>query len=77
MQLHLPLLDLNRVEVTDGDFTIFQFPQEIRQIIYTTNAVESLHKRLRKVTKNRGAFPNKEAAFKLLYLALGNAARAA
>jgi len=53
----------------------FQFPEEIRRIIYTTNAVESLHMSLRKVTKNRGAFPNEEAAFKLLYLALRNAAK--
>jgi len=53
----------------------FQFPEDIRRIIYTTNAVESLHMSLRKVTKNRGAFPNEEAAFKLLYLALRNAAK--
>jgi putative transposase len=48
----------------------FEFPEEIRKIIYTTNAVESLHMTLRKVTKNRGAFPTQEAAIKLLYLAL-------
>ena len=48
----------------------FDFPEEIRKIIYTTNAVESLHMTLRKVTKNRGSFPTQEAAIKLLYLAL-------
>jgi putative transposase len=48
----------------------FEFPEEIRKIIYTTNAVESLHMTLRKVTKNRGSFPTQEAAIKLLYLAL-------
>lgn len=53
----------------------FQFPEEIRKVIYTTNAVESLHASLRKVTKNRGAFPSEEAAFKLLYLALRNASK--
>jgi putative transposase len=53
----------------------FQFPEEIRKIIYTTNAVESLNFSLRKVTKNRGSFPSEEAAFKLLYLALRNAAK--
>jgi len=53
----------------------FQFPEEIRKIIYTTNAVESLNFSLRKVTKNRGSFPTEEAAFKLLYLALRNAAK--
>lgn len=53
----------------------FQFPEEVRKVIYTTNAIESLHSSLRKVTKNRGAFPSAEAAFKLLYLALRNASK--
>jgi putative transposase len=53
----------------------FEFPEEIRKIIYTTNAVESLHTSLRKVTKNRGSFPTQEAAIKLLYLALQNVSR--
>lgn len=48
------------------------YPQEVRQVIYTTNALESLHMRLRKIIKNRGHFPNDEAAMKLLYLALRN-----
>jgi putative transposase len=51
----------------------FAFPQEVRKVIYTTNAVESLHMSLRKVIKNRGSFPSEEAALKLLYLALQNA----
>ena len=50
----------------------FDFPDEIRKIIYTTNAIESLHMTLRKVTKNRGSFPSPEAGLKLLYLALMN-----
>ena len=49
------------------------FPAEIRKVIYTTNAVESLNMSLRKVTKNRGSFPSEESALKLLYLALMNA----
>jgi putative transposase len=53
----------------------FQFAEDIRKIIYTTNAVESLHMSLRKVTRNRGSFPNEEAAFKLLYLALRNVSK--
>jgi putative transposase len=53
----------------------FQFPEEVRKVIYTTNAVESLHASLRKVTKNRGSFPSEEAPFKLLYLALRNASK--
>jgi putative transposase len=48
----------------------FAFPEEVRKIVYTTNAVESLHMSLRKIIKTRGSFPSEEAAFKLLYLAL-------
>ena len=54
---------------------LFEYPAEIRRVIYTTNAVESLHMTLRKVTKNRGSFPSEEAAVKLLYLALRNVAK--
>jgi putative transposase len=50
----------------------FAHPAEIRKIIYTTNAIESLNMSLRKVTKTRSSFPNDEAATKLLYLALRN-----
>jgi putative transposase len=50
----------------------FAHPPEIRKIIYTTNAIESLNMSLRKVTKTRSSFPNDEAAAKLLYLALRN-----
>ena len=44
-------------------------------MIYTTNAIESLHMTLRKVTKNRGSFPHEAAAMKLLYMALMNVAQ--
>jgi putative transposase len=47
-------------------------PQEVRQVIYTTNALESLPMWLRKIIKTRGHFPNGEAAARLLYLALRN-----
>jgi putative transposase len=50
----------------------FAFPPEIRRIIYTTNAVESLNMSLRKITKMRASFPSEQAALKLLYLALKN-----
>jgi putative transposase len=53
----------------------FEFPKEIRKIVYTPNAVESLHMTLRKVTKNRGSFPTQEAAIKLIYLALQNVSK--
>jgi len=48
----------------------FAFPEEVRKVVYTTNAVESLHMSLRKIIKTRGSFPSEEAAMKLLYLAL-------
>jgi putative transposase len=48
------------------------FPPPVRRIIYTTNAIESLNYQLRKVTKNRGHFPNDQAAVKLLWLAICN-----
>jgi putative transposase len=51
---------------------LFEFPAEIRRVIYTTNAVESLHMSLRKIIKTRGSFPSEEAAVELLYLALRN-----
>ncbi len=51
---------------------LFEFPPEVRRVIYTTNAVESLHMSLRKIIKTRGSFPSEEAAMKLLYLALRN-----
>jgi putative transposase len=46
------------------------FPPEVRRIIYTTNAIESLNYQLRKIIKNRGHFPNDEAVVKLLWLAI-------
>ena len=54
---------------------LFAHPPEIRKVIYTTNAVESLNMSLRKVTKARSSFPNDEAVSKLLYLALRNIAK--
>jgi len=53
----------------------FAFPPEIRKIIYTTNAIESLNMSLRKVTKTRSSFPNDDALLKLLFLALRNIAK--
>jgi transposase-like protein len=58
-----------------GVIPFFQFPPEIRKIVYTTNAIESLNMSLRKAIKTRGAFPSEDAALKLMYLALRNLAR--
>jgi transposase-like protein len=45
---------------------------EVRRVIYTTNAIESIHARLRKIIKTRGHFPSDDAATKLIWLALRN-----
>lgn len=50
----------------------FDYPPEIRKVIYTTNAIESVNMSLRKLTKNRGSFPSDDALLKLFYLALRN-----
>jgi len=53
----------------------FSYPPEIRKVIYTTNAIESMNMTLRKVMKNKRVFPSDEAAFKQIYLALQNIAK--
>lgn len=50
----------------------FDYPAEIRKVIYTTNAIESVNMSLRKITKNRGSFSSDDALLKLFYLALNN-----
>ena len=50
----------------------FAFPPAVRKIIYTTNAIESLNRVIRKTTKTRGSFPTDDAATKLIYLAIRN-----
>jgi putative transposase len=60
------------VAVWEQFVPFLQFPPEIRKVIYTTNQIESINYQLRKITKNRGHFPNDDAALKLLYLALRN-----
>lgn len=59
----------------DNIIPFFQFQPEIRKVIYTTNAIESLNMSLRKLTRNRRIFPNDEAAIKALYLAIRQASR--
>jgi putative transposase len=57
----------------DNLSAFFGYPPEIRKVIYTTNAIESIHASLRKLTKKRGAFPNPESVRKVLYLAIKRA----
>jgi len=63
--------------LTDWDrlTVLFDYPPEIRRVIYTTNAIESLNYTLRKRLKTRGVFPNDESIVKVLYLALHNVAK--
>src|SRR5205085_6406893 len=56
----------------DRVIPFFAFGPAVRRLIYTTNAIESLHARLRKIIKSRGHFPSDDAATKLIWLALRN-----
>jgi len=58
--------------VWDKVIPFFAFPPEVRRVIYTTNAIESVNARLRKILKTRGHFPSDDAATKLIWLALRN-----
>lgn len=52
--------------------SFFNYPPDIRKVIYTTNTIESVNMSLRKITKTRGSFPTDNPVFKLFYLALNN-----
>jgi putative transposase len=54
---------------------MFEFPAEIRKVIYTTNAIESVNSVIRKFTRNRKQYPNADSAFKLVYMAIREASR--
>ncbi len=53
----------------------FKYPAPIRRVIYTTNAVEAVHRQFRKLTKTKGAFPNQNSLLKLLYVGILNASK--
>jgi len=55
--------------------TLFDYPEDIRKVIYTTNAIESLNSVIRKAVKNRKVFPHDQAALKVVYLAIDAAAK--
>jgi putative transposase len=67
-----PTIVQSRRRAWENVTPFFVFPPEIRRVVYTTNAIESLNMQLRKIIKTRGHFPNDEAAIKLLWLALRN-----
>jgi putative transposase len=54
---------------------LFAEPSDIRKVIYTTNAIESVNMTLRKVTRNHRIFPSDEAVYKVVYLAMRNLAK--
>ena len=68
---------ISRLWRTQWEYIIpfFDYPADIRKVIYTTNAIESLNRSLRKVIKTKGAFPNDAAIMKIFYLALQNIAK--
>jgi putative transposase len=53
----------------------FKYPADIRRVIYTTNAIEAVHRQFRKLTKTKGAFPNENSLMKLLYMGIRNASK--
>lgn len=53
----------------------FKYPADIRRAIYTTNAIEAVHRQFRKLTKTKGAFPNENSLLKLLYVGIQNASK--
>jgi putative transposase len=53
----------------------FKYPADIRRVIYTTNAIEAVHRQFRKLTKTKGAFPNENSLLKLLYVGIRNASK--
>jgi transposase-like protein len=59
----------------DNIIPIFDYPMDIRKVIYTTNAIESLNRSLRKVIKTKAVFPDEESVVKLMYLAMNNIAK--
>ena len=67
-----PMISKSWLSNWDRLTPFFAYPEDIRKVIYTTNAIESLNSSLRKVTKNRNSFPNDESVIKLLYMALQN-----
>lgn len=70
--LKFPTVAATWRRVWDKVIPFFAFPPEVRRVIYTTNAIESVNARVRKIIKTRGHFPSDEAATKLIWLALRN-----
>jgi len=70
-----PVISQSWLRNWDNLTPFFAYPADVRRAIYTTNAIESMNMTLRKVIKNKRVFPNDEAVFKLLYLAINNVSK--
>lgn len=70
-----PMISKSWREHWQNVIPFFDYPEDIRKVIYTTNAIESLNRSLRKVIKTKGAFPSEDSVLKILYLALANISR--
>jgi putative transposase len=68
-----PVITKAWLEAWEYVILFLEFPDEVRRVIYTTNAIEALNRQLRKAIKTKGSFPNEDAARKLIYLAVSNA----
>lgn len=73
--LRYPMIAKSWRAVWTNVVPFFKFPDDIRRAVYTTNVIESVNSTIRHITNNRALFPNDEAVFKLLYLALNNASK--
>ncbi|MEL6402168.1 MAG: IS256 family transposase [Cyanobacteria bacterium J06626_4] len=69
---HYPAVSQIWLRHWENIIPIFDYPMEIRRVIYTTNAIESVNRSLRKVVKTKAVFPDEESVFKLMYLAMNN-----
>ena len=69
---HYPAVSQIWLRHWENIIPLFDYPMEIRRIIYTTNPIESVNRSLRKVIKTKGVFPNEASVFKLMYLAINN-----
>jgi putative transposase len=68
-----PVITKSWLDAWEYVIPFLAFPDEVRRVIYTTNAIEALNRQLRKAIKTKGHFPNEDAARKLIYLAVSNA----
>ena len=68
-----PVITQQWLDAWEHVIPFLAFPDEVRRVIYTTNAIEALNRQLRKAIKTKGSFPNEDAARKLIYLAVRNA----